>query len=184
MDNSSLNATEIAVGSLLANRGGGGYGGGAWGGGVGGPFADFSSNAVRINRNNEVNRMGIDGVRDLTELNMINDKFSALNSSLGVSNINSLREMSDLSRQIAECCCNTQLSLKDMTLENFKCCCETQKLIQSDGQLTRDLINAKEIQRLTDANNITATIAPIIASQNANTAAIIAAIQAIPTNGV
>lgn len=52
MDSSSLNATEIAVGSLLAG-GRGGYGvggGGAWGGGTCGvaPWAGPASNAARI----------------------------------------------------------------------------------------------------------------------------------------
>lgn len=55
MGEGSLNATEIAVGSLLAGgRGYGGYGGGgAWGGYGGGygPFASPGANAVRLNRN-------------------------------------------------------------------------------------------------------------------------------------
>jgi len=51
----SLNATEIAVGSLLAG-GRGGYAGGAWGSGYQdvGHFGTVSSNAVRIDRNADV----------------------------------------------------------------------------------------------------------------------------------
>lgn len=195
MDNSSLNATEIAVGSLLASNRGGGYGGGgggAWGGGYGGhaPFAGPGSNAVRLDRNAQFIENQADCTREVlkADLNGVRDNFENL---LRANDFNAVRDgqfrgelrlsdrMRDLEKAQAECCCATQLAFKDSALEAQKCCCETQKTVLEENQKTRDLINERALGAATTANNITATVAPIVQSMQAGNAAIIAAIQGI-----
>jgi hypothetical protein len=65
----TLNATEIAVGSLLA--GGVGGRGGAWGGYHEGcnTFANPAANAVRIDRNADVSNLSFGAARDFQESN-------------------------------------------------------------------------------------------------------------------
>lgn len=91
--------------------------------------------------------------------------------------INSLRESSDLARQIAACCCDTQKGFLQQALEQAKCCCETQKMICEDGQKTRDLINQNALRVAVDQNNVSATVGAINAAASQNTAAIVAAIR-------
>lgn len=130
MDNSSLNATEIAVGSLLAggNRGGGG---GAWDNGYNGrPFADDGSNAVRINRNNDIQKVSNECNKDIFTgaINNFRDSFENLNRANQFSdlkdgqfrlelrtndNIAAIREqMSKDAAAAALCCCKLESEIK------------------------------------------------------------------------
>jgi len=130
MADSSLNATEIAVGSLLAGNAGG-YGGGygAWGGGGAGfaPFASPGSNAVRINRNNEVTvgqaectrevlGRDIDRISDQAEEGRRSAQFTSILKAIADSEFRSLDRQRDIEREInanaraaAECCCDLKL---------------------------------------------------------------------------
>lgn len=187
-NNGSLNATEIAVGSLLAGRHG--YGdGGAWGGGYAGygPWASPSANAVRLNRNADATSTGFAGVhqsfdsaersRQVNTLTRdIKDVDKDICDKLGEIQVNQLRENADLSRQLAQCCCDNQLVAKDVLAKVAECCCETQKEVVSDGQKTRDLINANALRVAESANNVNATVSAINGAAAQNTAAIIQAI--------
>lgn len=131
MDNSSLNATEIAVGSLLAgNRGGyGGSGGGAWGGGGHGvaPFAGPASNAVRINRNSEITKLGIDRISDQNEetrrnlgenriMDNVTGGHNRISDNVANSEFRQQDRMRDIERDVvqnakdaAACCCDVKV---------------------------------------------------------------------------
>lgn len=129
MDNSSLNATEIAVGSLLAGNRGGGYGGGAWGGGYyGRPFADDGTNAVRINRNGQFIENQADYTRDSINsgIDRVANAFENAERARQFSDIRDgqfrleLRtndrllalqaEMNANARTAADCCCEVKLN--------------------------------------------------------------------------
>jgi hypothetical protein len=204
MDENSLNATEIAIGSLLAGRGGYGYGGGgAWGGGDTGygPWASPSANAVRLNRNAQQVENQADCTRELlsTQNQGIRDNFESITRGnqfnnvidcqfrgelrtsdlINANNLNQLRNNAELRQQIADCCCDNKTLILETQLKNQECCCETQKLIFSENQKTRDMINENALRAATDANNVSATVGQINSAAAANTAAIVAAIQGI-----
>lgn len=134
----SLNATEIAVGSLLSgNRGG------AWGGGVydtGNAFANPSSNAVRIDRNADVSSSETIGTRTIIDngITAMRDQFDTATRSGEFARVcekigemdnrasdqrfqSELRtndrllalqaEMNQNARAAADCCCNLKLQM-------------------------------------------------------------------------
>lgn len=203
MDNSSLNATEIAVGSLLAGgRGGYGYGG-AWGGGMPGygPWASPSANAVRLDRNDDnVNHQGnctrellsyqnlanLNAFENAERLNQFTDiRDGQFRGELRVSDLisrnqmDALRNAADIRQQISDCCCDSKVLNLESQLKNQECCCETQKLVFAENQKTRDLISENALRIAVDANNVSSTVNAINAASAQNTAAIIAAIQSL-----
>ena len=124
---SSLNATEIAVGSLLA--GGRGYGGyGAWGGGYGGvaPFAGPASNAVRLDRNAQAiedqadctrSVLGIqmDSTREAFTTAQNNNQFTRVCDRLSDLEFRTSDRLRDIEREMnanaraaADCCCRLE----------------------------------------------------------------------------
>ena len=133
-------------------RNGGGYG----------QFASPSANAVRINRNSDVTKLGIDRISDQNEETRRNlgearvmDNITNGHNRICETEINSEfrnadrlrdieREMSAISRANAECCCETQKELLRLHALNDKCCCETQKLILEKAASTDALILAVE----------------------------------------
>lgn len=158
---SSLNATEIAVGSLLAGRGGYGYGGGAWGGAGGyAPFAGPASNAVRINRNADLTRLSLDRVSDQAEetrrilqaqntADQIMDGFNRVCDRQVDSEFRTSDRLRDIEREIAANARLTTAELSGIKLQSCQdkadiltavkdCCCETQKLVISENSRTRE----------------------------------------------
>ena len=130
MDNTgSLNATEIAVGSLLAGNRGYGYGG-AWDGHHGygghGNFASPSANAVRLNRNAQQIENQADCTREVLGNSMDNNarafnqaennrSFQRVCDNITASEFRTGDRLRDLEREInanareaAQCCCDTQ----------------------------------------------------------------------------
>jgi len=139
MGDSSLNATEIAVGSLLAGGRGGIGGGGAWGSGeFCNTFANPSANAVRIDRNAQQNEDQHDCTRGIMESNFrglsdgfiqqsTNDQFNRICTAIAASDNRAadqrfqseLRtndrllalqaEINENARVAAQCCCDLKL---------------------------------------------------------------------------
>ncbi len=208
MDNSgagSVGASDAAVLALLADtsragRGGWGGGYGEGGYGFGGPYANMSSiqhgiaNTAQMGENQadatrEIIGQQVDSAgasfENLTRANEfasvnkgVADAVGRICDRLTSIELNNLRESADLARQIAACCCETQKGLLQAQLDAQKCCCETQKLVVAENAATRELINQNTIRAAVDQNNISSTVAGINAAAAANTAAIIAAIQA------
>jgi hypothetical protein len=150
MGDSSLNATEIAVGSLLAGGAGGrgGYGGGAWGGGGSGEgvYASPTANAVRIDAHAAANASGIENLLDQNQFAATNknivDGHNRLSDTNAV-NVNRvsdnqfrselrnsdqhneiIREMNANARIAAECCCDTKVAIAEAAKEAALCCCD------------------------------------------------------------
>ncbi len=171
MDNSSLNATEIAVGSLLAGRGGygGGYGG-AWGEGYNGcgPWATPSANAVRINRNSQEIENQADCTREVlgAGLRSIDNNFENAERARQFTDVRSGQFQSELrtndrirdleNRMIenataaAKCCCETQLGFKDVALDQQKAESATQlKMAEMEARLAAEIkaSESRTIQR-------------------------------------
>jgi len=146
MNDSSLNATEIAVGSLLAGNRGGGYGGGygggggMWGGGGGhGPAMmangaySVGANSVRIDEHAKSHAAGLENLLDQNQFNATNksivDGFARASdtSSANVNRVadnqfrSELRGSDQLAALTAEIASNARIT--------DKCCCETQKAI-------------------------------------------------------
>jgi hypothetical protein len=178
MENGSLNATEIAVGSLLAgNRGGYGAGGGAWGGGYGGygPFASPGANAVRLNRNGQNIKeqgdctrtligQGLDSVRNAFENVTRDNQFSAVTKQVTDAEFRSIDRMRDIECQIidnakaaAACCCEAKL-----TAEKNKSDILAAIAAQGSETITRELAAANS------KVNQLETINAILAGQNNN----------------
>lgn len=205
MDNTggSIGTGDAAVLALLADtaragRGGYGYGMGGEGayGGCFGPYANASTIQHGIADAKQAGEDQADCTRAVVgaqiistdkslenlernnSFNRICDRLGANEAERGRDNLQLFRELADARAEAAKCCCETQKELLKMQLESQKCCCETQKLIVSDGAATRELINQNTIRAAVDQNNISATVAGINAAAAANTAAIIAAIQA------
>jgi hypothetical protein len=147
MEQSSINANEIAVGSLLAGRmNGGGYGGGggAWGGGGRGGYGMYGSpgmNAVRIDRNAQEIENQADHTRDQIHeaAHTIENSFenATRSSEFGAIKDGQFRAelrqtdrardlamaLSDISAATAKCCCETQASIAQAAKEAAECCC-------------------------------------------------------------
>lgn len=201
-DNGHIGTGDAAVLALLADTaraGRGGYGG--WGGygGEGGIYGGtgFTSPSSVQHGLDFLSRQQTDQaacIRDQFDNQNVRSALAAITAgqqsaearvSDKLSNIqlNALRESADLARQIAACCCDTQKGFLEQALRQQECCCETQKLVQADGQKTRDIINENTIRAATDANNISATVGAINGAAAQNTAAIIAAIQGLNNGG-
>lgn len=55
-----------------------------------------------------------------------------------------------LQTQLAECCCNTQLAIANLNAQNDKNTCAITDAVHAEGEKTRALIQANEIQALRD----------------------------------
>jgi len=172
--------TDILTGRGLGLAGFGGYN-------YGGQYADVSSNAVRINRNEGVTRdaascvTGVLGASlDRISAQNFEGRFNAAITSLRDGQFQGELRLSDSLAAIrldaahqaaaaAQCCC-------ELKIEMLKCCCETQKLVSAEGTATRELINQNTIRAAVDQNNINATVGAINANANANANAIVQAI--------
>jgi hypothetical protein len=189
--NGNIGASDAAVLALLADTSRAGRGGWGGEGGYGG-YGRMYTNPAALQHSIEYvgrdARFHNESLREqLTNQNMlaavgaigtaVSGSENRVTDRLRDSELNALRETSDLARQIAACCCDTQKGLLEQALRMQECCCETQQLIRADGQQTRELINQNTIRAAVDANNITATAAAINGPAAANTAAIIAAIR-------
>lgn len=131
--NDGIGTDTAATLALLADTrrsGNMGYGGGE-GGGYGGPFSSMTSNAVRINRNNELNRSYNRCTEEKIGANL--DRISAQNlegriNALGTSikdgqfqaelrsceKLSAIeREMTANARAAAACCCDTKVQIAD-----------------------------------------------------------------------
>jgi len=127
-----------------------------------GQFASPSANAVRINRNSDITKLGIDRISDQNEQtrrdmgeSRIMDNITNGHAGIRDVQINGEfrnadrlrdieREMNANARAAADCCCDTQKELLRMQALNDKCCCETQKLIIEKAATTDALIRAVE----------------------------------------
>ena len=150
MDSSSLNATEIAVGSLLSGRGVGGVGGGAWNnsGIVGAPYAGLATIQHSVDDAKECVRTGNTALR--TEFNhssLLHQMFSQ-QLGAGQTHLEMTREIAAVRAEAKECCCELKGEIKDLEVSRLK----------------------DELAQSRDANNITATVqgtatalAPVIA---------------------
>lgn len=138
MTDSSLNATEIAVGSLLAGNRGGHGGGGAWGGGYSGygPFASPGANAVRLDRNAQLGENQADCTREVLGKQMddtrtafsaaeIARNFQRVCDSLNTAEFRTSDRLRDIEREMnanarvaAECCCETQKEILKLDAAN------------------------------------------------------------------
>ena len=152
----SVNPSELATLSLLG-RGGIGVGAGGYGYGYGGgrEFANDSSNAVRINRNEKLATQGHDFISQQISDNADRNRDLARQASDNAQYISNR----DFQTQIGFNLANQFARGEDNQNANFnmlsreasanareaaKCCCETQKLITAEGNETRALILAVE----------------------------------------
>jgi hypothetical protein len=188
MDNGSggVGFTDAGVLALLADTNRAGRGGFGWGEGGHGAYGPYASVATLQHGQEDLSRQHLyqsDITRDQFTAQAARDAIGAIGAAINNteqrlsdrlrdSELNALRESGDLARQIAACCCDAQ-----------KAFLETQKQILIDGQKTRDLISENTLRAAVDANNVNATVGPIVAAGNANTAAIVAAIQAKSHHG-
>lgn len=143
--NGSVNPSEVATLSLL---GGGGGGGGLFNRGS---FADDGSNAVRINRNSDLNSQSHDFLsqqisdnadrnRDITSDIRLNSSFERMAD-----------KTNDQTRFFAQ---EVNMLAREQTAnarEAAKCCCETQKLITSEASATRTLVLEVEARGVRDS---------------------------------
>jgi len=142
MSDSSLNATEIAVGSLLAGNGGvgGGVGvGGAWnnGGIAGAPFAGLATIQHSVDDAKDCIRGGNAQLRsEFNNSNMIGMIFQQQTAG-GQQHLEMTREIAAVRAEQKECCCETKILIKDNEISRLK----------------------DERDRAVDSNNITATVA-------------------------
>lgn len=118
--NTGFSASDAVLWGAMNNMGRGGYGGGgAWGSGYGyggfAPFAGPASNAVRINRNAEVNREQNRCTQFALDQAEESRRFSDLTRQISNSELRNGDRLRDLERELnanartaADCCCETQ----------------------------------------------------------------------------
>lgn len=167
MDN--LSANDIALGSLLT--GGSGYRyGGAWGGGYpGSPFADFGSNAVRINATKqsvedqadctrEVLSLQNSATRDSFENIQRSNQFASIKDGQFQSELRTNDRLRDLemlmiqnAKDAAKCCCDAKLEA-----EKNKCEILSAIAAQTKETITRELDAANA--RITQLETINAIV--------------------------
>lgn len=169
---------------------GGGCGGsnGAWfGGGCGvpiaAPYADLSSIMHGVKSVQGCVKTGNENLQREFSFNHQNDLIFGQNQQMG-------RNMLQLTGDIKDGFASTQQGFSSVLLELCKCCkdgqiltiqegCKTRELIHEEGTKTRELMLTTELRKAVDINNINATVSGINTQANANTQAIIQAIQGI-----
>lgn len=179
----SVGAADAAVLALLADTSRAGRGG--WGGEGGyGAYAPYASVGTlqhtlgcardQLSSQAEMNGNIAQQQAILAAISSVNTNVSQAEARatdrIRDNQINSLRESSDLARQLAACCCETQKGFLEQALKAQECCCETQKTVIEDGAKTRELISSHALQTARDQNNINATVAPIVAAIQATCA--------------
>jgi hypothetical protein len=167
MNDSSLNATEIAVGSLLAGRNGGGGGGGAWGGGYGGYGAhgaySVGANSIRIDEHAKAHSAGLENLLDQNQFATTNKNIvDGFNRESDTSSINvnrvadnqfraelrqsdqraaALAVTNDMRAEMAKCCCETQKAIADAAKDAASCCCEAKlQACKDHGELKASIL--------------------------------------------
>lgn len=161
---------------------------GAWfGGGAGGvpvaPYAGLTSIMHGVKNVNECVRAGNENLQREFSFNHQNDLLFSQNQQMG-------RNMLQLTGDIKDSSAATQAGFSSVLLEMCKCCkdghiltiqegCKTRELVREEGTKTRELMLTTELRKAVDQNNITATVSGINTQANANTQAIIQAIQGI-----
>jgi hypothetical protein len=141
--NGGVGFDQAATLALLADTNRAGRGGGVWGGGFGeglgygyGAFAGPTANAVRINRNADLNREQVRNTQFLLDQAEESRQFSNICQRMGDQEVRQSDRLRDLEREInqnarvaADCCCDIQKEILKTQALNDKCCCETQKEI-------------------------------------------------------
>jgi len=173
MTDSGFSTNDAVLWGAMNNMGRGGYGGTWGGGGYGGhaPFASPGSNAVRVNRNAEIAKLGIDRISDQNEETRRNlgearvmDNITGGHNRI-CENLNNqaianrdlifqqeLRtsdrmaaitaQMNDFRAEAAKCCCDTKLEICNVKAE----LAAEIKAVESRG-IERDLNRAeRELQ--------------------------------------
>lgn len=174
MDSNSLNATEIAVGSLLANRGGYGNYGGAWGGGTGMMYAGNSVLAADAHANGTATKTaidchaaqfnaGLDRVSDQNEETRRLNSFDSIRDNQFQSELRNSDRLRDLERiliegqrEAAKCCCDTQKEIAESKAALLLQSCEDKNQILaaiSDQKSTALAIESRNIERNLNAAN-------------------------------
>jgi hypothetical protein len=181
MENGSggnIGAGDAAVLALLADTsraGRGGYWGGEGGYGAYGPYASVATLQHGIQNLGQTNRDQTDALREQFANQNLVATLAAINGNISGSEgrvvdrlrdseLNALRESSDLGRQLAACCCEMQKGFLEQSLKQQECCCETQKVVLEDGAKTRELIASQALRAAESQNNINATVGPIVAA--------------------
>jgi len=164
----SLNATEIAVGSLLAN------GNGVWNGNRGSNerchdncYANPSANAVRIDRNADVSNLSFVAQRDLSESNFrgLYASFDTATRAGEAARIE--KAISDLDQRNADQRFQTELRTNDRLLalqaemnenarEAAKCCCDLKfQIAENKAEMTATIlgVESRNIERALNAAN-------------------------------
>jgi len=163
MDNSSLNATEIAVGSLLAGNRGGVGGGGAWGGGynmmypgnsvlAANAHADGTAVKEAVDCNSKQFIAGLARVSDQAEESRRINSFEAIRDGQFQAELRSGDRLRDLERLVidgqkeaAKCCCDARLER----------CEDTNKILSAiaDSKATALAVESRGIERSLNAAN-------------------------------
>jgi hypothetical protein len=182
MGDSSLNATEIAVGSLLAgNRGVGG--GGVWGGDSCSTFANPSANAVRADRNAELTTIGQEANRDMMESNFrgITENFLQQNTNDQFNRV--CARLADMDNRNSDQRFQAELRTNDRLLalqaevnanarEAAKCCCDLKlQMCEDKAELKAEIlaVEGRAIERSLNAANAKITqLETINALKNGN----------------
>jgi hypothetical protein len=174
----SLNATEIAVGSLLAGRGG------VWNGGDDcRNFGDSSANAVRIDRNADMSALGQAGTRGILESNFrglsegllqqnANDQFNRICAAISQTDARGADQRFQAELRTNDRLLALQAEVNQNARVAADCCCDLKLQMCEDKAQTLALINAVEGRTIERALNAATakitqleTVAAIIAAQ-------------------
>jgi len=170
--------TQDAVNMGLLQGFGAGCGGGFFGRGggadCGANYANLATLQHGVDHTRGCVREGNEQVLRSFSENHISDQFMQQNNTLG-------QYMLQITREMAVSQAATAKGFADQALEFCKCCKDNEILTITEASKTRELINSNELRKAVDANNISATVGGINANANQNTAAIIQAIQSIPS---
>lgn len=107
----SFGTQDIITGRGLGIAGFGyGYGHGA--------FAGPASNAVRINRNSEIAKLGLDRISDQNEETRRVLSFDRLNDRMVDAEFRQTDRLRDIQTQLSDCCCETQKEILKLEASN------------------------------------------------------------------
>jgi hypothetical protein len=153
MDNGFTTSDAVLTSAMSGGFGGRG---GAWGGNYGSPFADFGSNAVRLNRNAQMTENQADCTREVLGLGLSNitNAFENADRSAQFTNVKDGQFQSELrtndrilalqaevnanARVAADCCCDLKVQAANDKAELLS----TMQALSKEG-ITRDLDRAE-----------------------------------------
>jgi|GEM_PF-3020645 len=157
MDN-GFSTSDAVLTAAMSGGGFGGRGGGQWGGGYyGSPFADMGSNAVRINRNNEVTKAetrcleaglgaNLDRISDQNSETRNILRFDSIKDGQFQAELRNGDRLRDIEREIAnnarvadKCCCDAKI----LTIEKFAELSKQQAVDNGSVQARLSAIDAK-----------------------------------------